>query len=144
MARKRATAIVKRNDEVLLVRERRSKRYSLPGGGVERDKDGGSSERAVVRELLEETGLRASRPEFLFHHQTRSINHSVYLISDFEGQLRARRREISDLRWWNGQVGLKLTSSTSEIFLRFGIQAYQEPEKGILRKAIGTVIPWLR
>ena len=55
--RRRATAILIRNDRVLLLREPQDTAFHLPGGGVEQ---GELPISGVVRELHEETGLSAS------------------------------------------------------------------------------------
>ena len=61
--RPRATAIVRRGEAILLVREPGETCFHLPGGGIE---PGESPIAAVARELLEETGLIAGRIDFLF------------------------------------------------------------------------------
>ncbi|WP_371649430.1 MULTISPECIES: NUDIX domain-containing protein [unclassified Streptomyces] len=55
----RAVAIVRKDDAVLLIHRRKggAEYYTLPGGGVE---EGETPEQACVRELAEETGLRAA------------------------------------------------------------------------------------
>ena len=49
-----ALVLIRRGESVLLVRQRRSGYWSLPGGKVER---GESLDRAAIRETREETGL---------------------------------------------------------------------------------------
>jgi ADP-ribose pyrophosphatase YjhB (NUDIX family) len=52
--RHRATAIIIRDGKLLLVRDRESKRFSLPGGGL---KHGEPSVSGAAREVSEELGL---------------------------------------------------------------------------------------
>ncbi|MEE8373596.1 MAG: NUDIX domain-containing protein [Dehalococcoidia bacterium] len=56
--RQRATAIVLRDGKVLLVKDRRARRYSLPGGGLKRREPAVC---AAARELYEELGLEATK-----------------------------------------------------------------------------------
>ena len=63
--RRRATALVMRNGRLLLLREPADTEFSLPGGGID---DGEPPSLAVARELHEETGLTASKVEYLFDH----------------------------------------------------------------------------
>ncbi|KAB8188446.1 NUDIX domain-containing protein [Nonomuraea phyllanthi] len=61
-----ASAIARRDGEVLLVRQRNAgdlgSEWDLPGGMVE---DGELADEAVLREIQEETGLRADKPSRL-------------------------------------------------------------------------------
>lgn len=58
MTRTRATAVVLRDDKILMMKRVRDGElyFVLPGGGVE---EGETGEAAVIRELAEETTLRA-------------------------------------------------------------------------------------
>ena len=149
--RKRATAIVIKNGNTLLVRERGKNEYSLPGGGISRSKDflpsedyceechdlvrmygmpdvclkhqhskgRSSSMLAAIRELKEETRLHADWASFLFHHNTHSHRHSVYIIKLFSGQVHVDGKEIDKFIWWDGHSPLNISRSTSDILRRF-------------------------
>lgn len=80
--RPRAAAVVLRNEnsEILLVlhRWRRGgESWILPGGGLN---PGESPEEAVLRELLEETGLNGRNPRFLFDSTYSKGISSTYLV----------------------------------------------------------------
>ncbi|MBW4659031.1 MAG: NUDIX domain-containing protein [Drouetiella hepatica Uher 2000/2452] len=60
----RGTAIVDTPQGVLLV-STNGDRFSLPGGGAEKQEKG---EAAAIRELKEETGLKAISAQYLFSH----------------------------------------------------------------------------
>jgi 8-oxo-dGTP diphosphatase len=81
----RGTAIVDTPEGVLLV-STNGDRFSLPGGGAEKQEKG---EAAAIRELKEETGLKAISAQYLFSHvgkiRKRSSglfrnHHEVFLI----------------------------------------------------------------
>ncbi len=63
--RPRVCGAVLRNETILMVRHRDQDReyWTLPGGGIEPDE---TPEEAAVREVLEETGLKATAVRFLF------------------------------------------------------------------------------
>ena len=63
--RPRACAAIFRDDTILMIRHQTPERtyWTLPGGGVE---PGETPEAAAVREVWEETGLRATVARFLF------------------------------------------------------------------------------
>ena len=83
--RVRGTAIVDTPEGILLV-STNGDRFSLPGGGAEKQESG---ETAAIRELKEETGLKATSAQYLFSHvgkiRKRSSglarnHHEVFLI----------------------------------------------------------------
>jgi 8-oxo-dGTP pyrophosphatase MutT (NUDIX family) len=96
--RQRATAVVVRNDRVLLVLlvSDAAGIFMLPGGGVE---PGERPEAAVVRELCEETGLIATRTEYQLSWDSAVNRHLVYPV-EAEGDVEVGS-EIGDYRWWD-------------------------------------------
>lgn len=104
--RDRATAVVRRDGLLLLVRDRGFRRFSLPGGGLRR---GESPEAAVVRELEEETGLHATSVTPLPQCQTTDVfnTYLVFLI-DTRGELHIDPVELSEATWWDGKERLPL------------------------------------
>ncbi len=88
MKRNRAVGIVLRNDEVLLMQRRlNGKEYFVfPGGGVEA---GENVEDAVLRELLEETTIKASINKLLYkvvYPEQKDAEHFFYLCSHISGE----------------------------------------------------------
>ncbi len=104
--RERATAVVRRDGLLLLVRDRGFRQFSLPGGGLRPNE---SPEEAVSRELAEETGLRAITVESLPGCQT-SDAYNTYLVFQIEaeGVLRINAEELSEAHWWDGRTSVPL------------------------------------
>jgi ADP-ribose pyrophosphatase YjhB (NUDIX family) len=97
--RTRGTAIVLRNQAVLLVRDLGKKTYSLPGGGANR---GEPSLAAAVRELKEELGMSAHKAERLFKcdFDGSFSRHKVSLIETNDNP-RLNAGELEDYIWWD-------------------------------------------
>ncbi len=110
MPRQRATAIVFRDDKVLLVRNRGSKRFSLPGGRIGR---GELPISAAARELHEETGLEAGKIEFLFNFQGKGRQHQVCRV-DAKGEVMPDN-EIEDFVWWDPEQNVPLVGHVRRI-----------------------------
>ena len=96
--RKRATAVVIKNGKVLLVRDKGKQKFSLPGGGIHRDEPTLS---AAIRELYEETGLRATKAIRLrdCDYKGSKNEHKVCLI-EANGEVRLKH-EIDKFVWWD-------------------------------------------
>ena len=111
--RDRATAVVRRNGLLLLVRDRGYRQFSLPGGGLHR---GETAEEAVIRELKEETGLSTVSLAPLPGCRTSDI-YNTYLVFEVqvEGALRIDPGELSDARWWDGHDPVPLFAYVSRV-----------------------------
>ena len=101
--RSRATAVVVRDGNVLLVRQTARADFGMPGGGIER---GELPLNAVGRELREETSLRATKIEYLFNYATATNNHTVFR-TETEGDV-AIGHEIDAFIWWDRNETLPL------------------------------------
>lgn len=110
--RRRGTAIVVNKDGIkhgILVAAMRNKIFLLPGGGANK---GESRRKAAIRELYEETGLRAYSIKFLFTIKT-SVDHKVFLIKA-KGHPRPRM-EIKHIRWWTPESKFRISGGTRKI-----------------------------
>ncbi len=114
--RQRATAILVRNEKVLLVRDRNRPSFALPGGGIEADELAIS---AVAREVHEETTLVASNITFLFQHGGKYNNHHVFQIhAQGEANLQDDDR-VAEFFWWDQIQSLSVYPHVVQILDRF-------------------------
>ena len=109
--RLRATIVAVLDRKVLLVMEKGSSKFSLPGGGVRRNEP---SIAAAIRELYEETGLNCSNIEWQFYYDGRVNSHRVFLASP-TGTAYLKSREITKLIWWDGIKTIPLETHVQEI-----------------------------
>ena len=109
--RARATVIAEQKGRVLLVRERGSRSFSLPGGGIDR---GESTVEAALRELREETQLAPVKAERLFDHEGATQMHKVVWVLT-KGKVRLQRREVSEYLWWDGKEQVTMLPSAKDI-----------------------------
>ena len=120
-------AIVRRADELLLVRRGREPavgEWSVPGGRVE---PGELLMEAVVRELLEETGLRAVCGPLVGWVERISEDHH-FVILDFEATVTGDLTptaggDASEARWWpvSEVAGLQLVEGLAEFLYDHGV-----------------------
>jgi 8-oxo-dGTP diphosphatase len=114
--RRRGTAIVVNKEGIqsgILVAAMRNKLFLLPGGGANK---GESRRKAAIRELKEETGLRAYSTKYLFSIKT-SMDHKVFLIKA-KGHPRPRM-EIKHIRWWTPESTFRISHGTRKIIERY-------------------------
>lgn len=101
--RRRATVLAFNGKEYLLVRERSTSDYSLPGGGIE---CGEPSLLAAVRELHEETRLKVSAIRYIGDLDGQRARHYVF-YAEVYGRIRLQKREIESCYWWDGASPVK-------------------------------------
>ena len=110
MARKRATAIVVRDGKLLLVRDKGKRKFSLPGGGVNR---GEPSLAAAARELFEETRLSPSKVEFLCKYRGAANSHRVFWV-EAHGEVHITH-ELDGYVWWDREESIPRLSHVDKI-----------------------------
>ena len=71
---------------------------------------------AVVRELLEETGLTATSVRYLFRWESTTNRHDAFLI-DADGEVVASE-EVTSFVWWDKQEKLPLFPHVMAILQR--------------------------
>lgn len=114
--------IALRDNKVLLVMDKGAKKYSLPGGRVER---GEPPIAAAARELYEETDLSCSKIEWLFRHESKSNSHQVFLATP-TGDVRLKDGELVRYTWWDGSGEISVYSSVKDILQKARKSGYVE------------------
>ena len=112
--RDRSTCVVIRDGKLLLVADSKSI-FMLPGGGVD---PGESIKAAAVRELLEETGLIATRTEFLYVLDTATNRHHIFAV-ETKGEIDAAKievgGEIHGVLWWDMESDLSVYAHVTSV-----------------------------
>jgi len=111
--RRRGTAVVFRDNRVLLVRDKGKHNFSLPGGGAERNEP---SMAAAVRELFEELKMSARKAERIFRSDFKgSINlHKVCLI-ETDDDPKMHGEELDEFIWWDMKSDVRRYSHVDQI-----------------------------
>ncbi|NJR64440.1 MAG: NUDIX domain-containing protein [Leptolyngbyaceae cyanobacterium CRU_2_3] len=118
----RGTVIIDTAQGILLVSSN-GDRFSLPGGGAEKNETG---EAAAIRELEEETGLTTISAQYLLSHvgkiRQRSSglfrnHHEVFLVQA-EGQP-LPKEEIKAIRYYQLGDQIKLSGSAGKIIEKY-------------------------
>lgn len=114
--RRRATAVVIIDGKVLLVRDKGTNRFSLPGGGI---KKGEPSTSAAARELYEELGLRATVIRRLRDCDFQgSVNAHCVCLIEAEGDVHFRGHELDEFIWWDMRKPISIHPHVLEILSR--------------------------
>ena len=120
--RRKGVAIVDTPHGIVVVAGK-SRKYSLPGGGANRHE---SRKAAAVRELREETGLKAVDTRYLFSYVGRKWhtrrgavrNHAKVFLVKTEGTPRPRH-EIRYVAYWTPDNNVNISKGTLMIISRY-------------------------
>jgi 8-oxo-dGTP diphosphatase len=125
LKRRRGTAIVETKQGIILV-SGTGEYFLLPGGGAELFE---SRRQAAIRELEEETGLKADSAIYLFTHIGHPYQykdkfyknaHKVFLIK--ANGTPEPHNEIKQIKYYNPNDKTKLSKSTSAILEKYLIE----------------------
>ena len=123
LIRRRGSCIVETPNGILLASGRR-KVFLLPGGGANKNE---SRQKAAIRELEEETGLKTTSCEYLFtYNENEKTNdnkkfniidlHKVFLIKA-EGELVPNYEDVSFIDYYSPD--LNVSNTTKNIIKQF-------------------------
>jgi len=114
--RPRATAIIIRDNKILLVRDKGKQLFSLPGGGI---KYGEPTISACARELYEELGLTATKVTRMrdFDYSGSLSKHKVCLV-EAEGEPQITGHELDRFIWWDMKEDIPIFSHVKEILAK--------------------------
>jgi ADP-ribose pyrophosphatase YjhB (NUDIX family) len=111
--RKRATAVIIRNSSVLLVRDKGSHHFSLPGGAVKRGEPVVS---AAAREVFEELGLHVINVKRLPHCDFRgSVSEHAVCLVEVNGEPHLEGHELEKFIWWDMKKPLPVFAHVKSI-----------------------------
>lgn len=98
----RAVAILIKDHKVLLIHRKNEKEYfTFPGGGVE---EGESIEQAVIRELLEETTIKAKINKLLYRHIYDNGSEQFFYLCDYiSGEPKLDENSIEKIKMREGK-----------------------------------------
>lgn len=112
-----ASAIIIKDNCVLMIRTKNSNSWSIPSGGVE---VGETVEEACIREITEETGYEAKIVKKLYIKETNIKEYKVttqYFLCEITGgeiQYQDPDEEIEEISWKNSSEISKLIHTYSE------------------------------
>lgn len=121
IVRRRGTAIID-TSRGILVAAGRGRLFLLPGGGANR---GESREKATIRELREETHLKAYYWKYLFtyhepNERQRKVRnlHKVFLVKA-KGTARPNHHDVHHIAFWHEGSDIKLSRTTTKIIQKY-------------------------
>ena len=115
--RQRATALVVRGNEYLLVRRKGEEKYSLPGAGIEGHE---AALTAACRGLGEGLGMKPYRAERLFDYSREDSRNHHKVVLVFAGEEpKPRNRDLDSCRWWDGKEQVEVYPHVTSVISRY-------------------------
>jgi 8-oxo-dGTP pyrophosphatase MutT (NUDIX family) len=120
--RQRGTAIVIKSGKVLLVRDKRHDKFSLPGGGINKGEPVVS---ATAREIYEELGLHVTSVKRIRECDFKGSlsDHRVCLV-EANGEPYLRSHELDKFIWWDMKTPIPVYSHVTTILEKFSSYDY--------------------
>jgi 8-oxo-dGTP pyrophosphatase MutT (NUDIX family) len=117
--RYRGTAVVIRDDRVLLVQDRGKHRFSLPGGGIKGNEPAVS---AAGRELFEELGLSPVKITRMRECDFKgSASHHKVCLIEARGEPHLRGHELDRFIWWDMKDNIPVFAHVTRILSKMGL-----------------------
>jgi 8-oxo-dGTP pyrophosphatase MutT (NUDIX family) len=115
--RQRGTALVIKHGNVLLVRDKGSHKFSLPGGGIH---EGEPTVSAAARELFEELGLHVTSVKRLRECDFKGAVsvHKVCLV-EADGEPKLKGHELDNYIWWDMKSQIPVYAHVTVILKKF-------------------------
>ena len=111
--------VVNRAQDRILIAKHTNGDFLLYAGYV---KKGESAEKAIVREIKEETGLNAVKYKYMSsrYHEPRNVLMLNFIVVVSDGDIRSNEDEISEPKWCTFDEALETVrhDSTAEFFLK--------------------------
>ena len=111
--------VVNKAQDRVLIAKHTNGDYLLNAGYI---KKGESAEKAIVREIREETGLNATKYKYMSsrYHEPRNVLMLNFIVVVSEGELKLNTEEISEAKWCTFDEALETVchDSTAEYFLK--------------------------
>lgn len=116
--RQRGTAVVMRDGKVPLVRDKGKRRFSLPGGGINKNEP---TVNASAREVYEELGLNVVMVRRLRGCDFKGSlsEHKVCLV-EVKGEPRIRGHELTKCIWWDMKSPVPAYEHVTRILKKMG------------------------
>lgn len=122
-----AFGIILHRDHLLLVKARAKEHWQLPGGRLE---PGESSAEALIREVLEETGLDADPVRLTGSYRREDGTIARVYETRAHGRLCGARGEIVDQRWVSIRQAKEMVSASTRKRIVEGLAKILAPSGG--------------
>ena len=112
-----AFAVIRRRDQVLVVKPRRRNRWQLPGGGIKSDE---TPRFAAIREIREETGLEARLLALsgIYRRRDGTLAYVFVARVGWQDIPKGRLNEIAKRRWMPRSKAMRRLPRSSRVRLQ--------------------------